>query len=57
MVQLVLQGIKRATVGAVASYEAEKELLPQEGNHSIVTDWKGKALCIIRTTWLRIFPL
>jgi uncharacterized protein YhfF len=56
LAQLVLQGIKRATAGAVASYEAEEEPLPQEGDHSIITDWEGKALCIIRTTRLRIFP-
>ena len=56
LVQLVLQGIKRATASAVACYEEEKEPLPREGEYSIVTNWEGKALCIIRTTRLQIFP-
>ncbi len=56
LAELVLRGIKRATASAMACYEEEKEPLPQEGDYSIVTDWEGRALCIIRTTRLQIFP-
>ena len=49
LVQLVLQGIKTATCGLVWSYEAESEKLPEKGDLSIITDWKGRPLCIIET--------
>jgi uncharacterized protein YhfF len=47
---LVLEGRKRATTGALWSYEAEEEPLPQVGDFSVVTDWAGAAWCVIRTT-------
>ena len=53
---LVLRGTKRATASTLTSYEEEGEELPREGDCSIVTDWEGRAVCIIRTTRLRIFP-
>ncbi len=53
---LVLQGTKRATASALECYEEDGEELPREGDYSIVTDWEGRAVCIIRTTRLQIFP-
>jgi uncharacterized protein YhfF len=50
LAQLVLDGPKRATAGALWSYEAEQEPLPQAGDFSVVTDWVGAARCVIRTT-------
>ena len=56
LADLVLQGEKRATTSLVAAYEAEKEELPKVGEYSIVTDWSGKAKCIIQTTETFVVP-
>ncbi|HOO65269.1 MAG TPA: ASCH domain-containing protein [Synergistaceae bacterium] len=53
---LVLRGVKRATASALWCYEEEKEPLPREGDYSIVTDWEGRAVCIVRTLRLQVFP-
>lgn len=55
--QLVLAGIKRATSPSLWSFESSNEALPQGGDLNIVTDWSGKAVCIIRTTKVQILPL
>ena len=52
----VLSGVKRATAGAVWSYEAEGERLPATGDLSIVTDWTGKPLCVIETQSVDLVP-
>jgi len=49
LAELVLRGIKRATAGAVWSYEAEGKRLPQPGDLSIVTKLTGQPLCLIET--------
>lgn len=54
LVELVLSGRKRATTGALWSYEAEGESLPQVGDFSVVTDWAGTARCVIRTSAVEI---
>ena len=56
LAELVLLGRKRATTGALWSYEAEGEPLPQAGDLSVVTDWSGRARCVIRTTSVDIIP-
>ncbi|MGY0612487.1 ASCH domain-containing protein [Luteimonas sp. A501] len=55
--QLVLTGKKRATSPSLWSFESSGEALPHVGDLSIVTDWSGKAVCIIRTTKVQILPL
>jgi uncharacterized protein YhfF len=54
LAELVLTGRKRATAGALWSYEAEHEPLPRVGDFSVITDWLGKACCVIRTTAVQI---
>lgn len=56
LVELVLAGVKRATAGALWSYEAEGEPIPQVGDCSIITDWDGNARCVIRTTEVEVVP-
>ena len=56
LVDLVLQGKKKATASALWCYEYEKEPVPSEGDYSIVTDWHGKAICIIHTVKIQIVP-
>jgi uncharacterized protein YhfF len=55
--QLVLTGKKRATSPSLWSFESSDEALPQIGDLNIVTDWNGKAVCIIRTIKVHILPL
>lgn len=56
LVGLVLAGRKRATAGALWSYEAEGDPVPRPGEFSVVTDGDGRARCIIRTTSVEIVP-
>jgi len=56
LAELVLQGTKRATAGALWSYEAEGQRLPQPGDLSIVTDWSGQPLCVIQTQSVEVVP-
>lgn len=53
---LVLRGTKRATAGALWSFEAEGKRLPQAGELSIVTDWSGHPLCVIETQSVEVMP-
>ncbi len=53
---MVLRGRKRATAGSLWVYEDEGETLPQKGDFSVITNWKGEAQCIIRTTDITIKP-
>jgi len=50
LAELVLSGQKRATAGALWSYEAEGEPVPQVGDLSLITYWDGRACCVIRAT-------
>ena len=54
--ELVLQGTKRATAGAVRNFEAEGKRLPVRGDLSVVTDWSGKPLCVIETQSVEVVP-
>ena len=56
LVQLVLQGKKRATASSLWVYEAESEPVPEVGDLSVVTDWSGVAKCIIKTTRVDVVP-
>jgi len=46
---LVLQGIKTATCSAYDLYRINNELLPQEGDYSIILNSGEEAVCIIKT--------
>ena len=56
LVELVLSGRKRATAGALWSYEHEGEPVPVPGDYSVVLDGAGRARCVIRTTHVEIVP-
>lgn len=56
LLQLVLDGIKKATSSSALGYEIQGERIPQKGDYSIVTDWDGNARCIIQTTNVRLLP-
>ncbi|MBE5960859.1 MAG: ASCH domain-containing protein [Lachnospiraceae bacterium] len=56
LLELVLEGVKKATSSSVWGYEIEGDRIPQKGDYSIVTDWDGNARCVIQTTNVRIIP-
>lgn len=56
LADLVLSGTKRATASLLWSYEVEGESLPEVGDLSIVTDWDGRARCVIRTISVEVVP-
>jgi len=56
LAELVLQGTKRATAGALWTFEAEGKRLPQRGDLSIVTNWSGVPLCVIETVSVEVVP-
>lgn len=57
LAQLVLEGTKKATASLFDIYEFEKDQpLPQKGDHNIITNWQGEAVCIIKTTNVEVVP-
>jgi uncharacterized protein YhfF len=54
LAELVVRGEKRATASSPWIFEFDGESLPQEGDHSIVTDWNGVAVCILQTKHLEV---
>lgn len=54
--KLVLGGKKRATSHSLLGLQNREEVLPKIGDFTIITDWEGKAKCIIRTTSVRMRP-
>lgn len=56
LLQLVLNGQKRATASSLWGYEASGESIPKVDDLSIVTDWDGVPRCVIETTAITILP-
>lgn len=53
---LVVAGIRTATAPSLGSFHAASTTPPRIGDLAIVTDWKGRAQCVIRTTAVEIAP-
>lgn len=56
LARLVVKGEKTATASAYPLYEFEREPLPREGDHSVILNTKGEAVCIIQTKKVYITP-
>ncbi|MEG0366017.1 MAG: ASCH domain-containing protein, partial [Coprobacillus sp.] len=56
LADLTLKGIKTATASAYPFYEYEKCDLPKEGLHNLIMNSKNEAVCIIKTTKIRVLP-
>lgn len=56
LAELVLDGRKRATAALRWAYEFDNEPLPLVGDLSVVTDWEGRARCVIRLTSVEVVP-
>ena len=57
LIDLFLNGPKRATAGALAEYAADDDPLPEVGDLSIVTDGAMRPRAVIETTDVRVGPL
>lgn len=57
LIALVLEGVKRATAGSVAEYEAEGEALPQVGDFEIALDGTMRPRAVLQITDVRVGPL
>ncbi|NAY91476.1 ASCH domain-containing protein [Muricauda sp. JGD-17] len=53
---LVCKDVKRATSHSLLGLQLRHEELPRIGDFAVVTDWAGKAKCVIRTTSVRLIP-
>jgi len=56
-VMLVKKGIKKATSDSLLGMQYRNEKLPKIGDFTIVTDWEGKAQCILETKKVTLKPL
>jgi uncharacterized protein YhfF len=56
LIELVVNGPKRATAGSLSDYQRD-DMLPIVGVASIATDGSGKPRAVLRTTEVRIGPL
>lgn len=53
---LVLEGKKTATASQPWEYDDNPDDYPTVGTHSVVTDYDGNPLCVVRTTEVRVVP-
>ena len=56
LLQLVLDGTKTATAGALWDFEAEGEALPEVGSLSILLDGRGHPRALINVTDVAVVP-
>ncbi len=56
LIELVLDGTKTATAGALWDWEAEGEELPTTGTLGIVVDGSGRPRALVVTTDVRVVP-
>ncbi|RKN82597.1 ASCH domain-containing protein [Ulvibacterium marinum] len=54
--ELVKKGTKKATSDSLLGLQYRKETLPKIGDFIVVTDWEGKAQCIVRLTKVSFKP-
>ena len=53
---LTVEGKKTATSSAFPLYESEGEPLPRAGEHSVILNSRGQAVCVIRTEKVYLAP-
>lgn len=54
--KLVKKGIKKTTSHSLLGLQCRKEPLPKVGDFTVVTNWEGKAQCIVRTKAVKFKP-
>lgn len=53
---LVINNLRKAATFSLLGLQHRKEPLPKIGAFIVLTDWNGKAKCIIRTTAVKLKP-
>ncbi|WP_127140536.1 ASCH domain-containing protein [Flagellimonas marinaquae] len=53
---LVSKETKRATSHSLQALQLKGKPLPKIGDFAVVTDWEGKARCVIRTAAVKLLP-
>jgi uncharacterized protein YhfF len=53
---LAKKGKKKVISYSLLGMQCRNEALPKIGDFMVITDWKGKAQCIVRTTSVRFKP-
>jgi len=56
LLDLVLQGRKKATASSLAAFRLEGVKVPEVGDFNILTDWHGTPKCVTRVTKVTILP-
>ena len=56
LLELVLEGKKRATASSLPSYQISGEPVPKPGDLCVVTNWDGEPRCVLETTAVVILP-
>ncbi len=56
LAELTRSGRKTATSSAKALYALANEELPRAGDHSVLLDSHGEAVCVLRNTRVRVLP-
>lgn len=56
LLELVLEGKKRATASSRNSFEIDGERFPEIGDLSVITDFEGNPRCVIETTGVTFIP-
>ena len=54
--KLVKKGIKKSAAHSLLGMQCREEPLPKIGDFKVITDWSGKAQCIVRVTAVRFRP-
>ena len=54
LLDLVLEGKKRATSSSLPSFRLAGEEIPEAGDLSVITDWDGIPRCVVMTTAVRV---
>lgn len=55
--ELVLKNVKKATSPSLLGLQLRNEPLPKIGDFLVITDWDGKAKCIVKTTTVKLKPM
>jgi len=53
---LVRRGVKRASAGLLAAWQADGDPLPQVGDIEIIIDWSGEPMAVVEVTEVRVLP-
>ena len=56
LARLTAEGIKTATASAYPLYELDQEELPKVGEYNVILLTDGTALCVTKTTKIRLIP-